>query len=376
MSSRPVVPPITLSSTFAFDSNEALARAIEQGSPDIYSRLDNPTVRAVEEEIARLEGAERAVLVSSGVAAVHLALLAAVGDGAGPLVVQSEVYGGTHELVTSLRWPVPVRRVALDDLLDVAATLPSGAVLHIETPTNPQLRLIDIAALRAACGDRVTIVVDATFASPSLRQPLREGADLVLHSVTKAMGGHHDVIAGVVSGDGAVIQEVWRWRKILGPTLDPAAAYRVWRGLQTLDLRVERHSATAAAIALRLARHPAVRVVNHPTLPSHPDHALLGRVHRDALGGGVLSFEVDSAASAAAICDRLEHIVIAASLGGVHTLIAWPAGVTHANVPEEEQAAAGVVPGLLRLAVGLEDVERIWDDLAQALEGAGPRAGR
>ena len=190
------------------------------------------------------------------------------------------------------------------------------------------------------------------------------------------MGGHHDVLAGVVSGDGALIQEVWRWRKILGPTLDPAAAYRVWRGLQTLDLRVERHCATAAELARRLEQHPAVRVVNHPTLPSHPDHALLSRVHRDGLGGGVLSFEVGSAAAAAAVCDRLEHIVIAASLGGVHTLIAWPAGVTHANVPEEEQAAAGVVPGLLRLAVGLEDVELTWGDLVQALEAAEPRGGR
>jgi cystathionine beta-lyase/cystathionine gamma-synthase len=368
MPSSPVVPPITLSSTFAFDSNAQLSRAIQEHTPHVYSRLDNPTVQAVEAEIAALEGAERSLLVGSGVAAVHLALVAALGAGPGPLVVQHEVYGGTHELVEAVRWPVPVRRVALDRLIEVGGDLEPGAVLYLETPTNPLVRLIDIAAVRAACGPGVTIIVDGTFASPTLRQPLREGADLVLHSVTKAMGGHHDVVAGVVSGDGALMQEAWRWRKILGPTLDPAAAYRVWRGLQTLSLRVERHSATAHELARRLEAHAAVVAVHTPALPSHPDHALLQTVHRGGLAGGVLSFELATASAAARVVDRLRHIAVAASLGGVHTLIAWPAGVTHANVSDEDQRAAGVRPGLLRLAVGLEDIDGIWADLAQALD--------
>jgi len=368
MSARPLVPPIDLSSTYAFDRNQEFADAVADKSDLLYARWGSPTVDATEQVIAQLEGAERSVLVSSGMAAIHVALLAALGDGVGPLVVQAEVYGGTHELVESVRWPagVEVRRVGVDDLLAAVAGLPAGAVVYLETPTNPLIRLVDIAAVRAAAGPDVHIVVDATFASPSLRRPLADGADLVLHSATKAMGGHHDVIAGVVSGDGPLIREVWRWRKILGPCMDAAAAYRLWRGLQTLDLRVERQSRTAAALAARLEAHPAVRAVHHPSLPSHPDHALLTRRHRDGLGGGALSFEVADE-RAARVVDALQHVAIGASLGGVHTLIAWPAGTTHANVSPAEQRAAGLEPGLLRLAVGLEDVEAVWADLSQAL---------
>lgn len=377
MSARPLVPPIDLSSTYAFDSNQEFADAITNNSDRLYARLGSPTVDAVEQAIARLEGAERSVLVSSGMAAVHLALLAALGDGVGPLVVQAQVYGGTHELVTKVRWPegVQVRRVGVDELVDAVAGLPPGAVVYLETPTNPLIRLVDIAAVRAAAGPDVRIVVDGTFASPSLRQPLAEGADLVLHSATKAMGGHHDVIAGVVSGRRPLTDAVWSWRKILGPCIDAAAAYRLWRGLQTLDLRVERQSRTAAALAARLEEHGAVRAVHHPSLASHPDHGLVGRLHRDGLGGGALSFELEDGAAAARVVDRLKHIAIAASLGGVHTLVAWPAGTTHANVAPEVQRAAGLEPGLLRLAVGLEDVETVWADLAQAL-GQAPTVGR
>ena len=368
MPSRPVVPPIDLASTFAFDSNAELAAAVQDGKDHLYARWSSPTVDVVEQAIAELEGAERSLLVASGMAAIHVALLAAVGEGPGTLLVQQEVYGGTHELVKSVRWPtgVEVVRASLNDLPGAAAEVKQG-VIYLETPTNPLVRVVDIAAVRAACGPDVCIVVDATFGSPSLRRPLSEGADLVLHSVTKAMGGHHDVVGGVVSGGGELMDAVWRWRKILGPTLDPAAAYRVWRGLQTLDLRVERQSRTASELARRLREHPLVEAVHHPSLPGHPDAALVRATHREGFGGGVLSFEVSTGAEAAEVVDGCRHILIAASLGGVHTLITWPAGVTHANVPEAEQRAAGVSPGLLRLAVGLEDVELLWSDLTEAL---------
>ena len=368
MPSRPVVPSIDLASTFAFDTNAELASAVQDGKNHLYARWSSPTVDAVERAIAELEGAERSLLVASGMAGIHLALLAAVGEGPGTLLVQQEVYGGTHELVQSVRWPanVHVARASLDDLQEAAARLKRG-VIYLETPTNPLVRVVDITAIRAACGPDVRIVVDATFGSPSLRRPLSEGADLVLHSVTKAMGGHHDVVGGVVSGSGALMDAVWRWRKILGPTMDPAAAYRVWRGLQTLDLRVERQSRTASEIARRLRAHPLVEAVHYPSLRGHPDAALLRATHREGFGGGVLSFELGTGAEAAEVVDRCRHILVAASLGGVHTLLTWPAGVTHANVPEAEQRAAGVSPGLLRLAVGLEDVELLWSDLAEAL---------
>lgn len=369
MGSRPVVPPIALASTFAFDTTVEMADAVRDKHPHLYTRWSNPTIDAAEHSIATMEGADRSVLVSSGMAAIHLALLAALGDGPGPIVALREVYGGTHELLESVRWPagVEIRRIGLRELSSIVDFLPPSAVLYLETPTNPLIRLIDVAAVRARATDGVRIVVDGTFASPHLNRLLDHGADLVVHSATKYLGGHHDLVAGVVSGFGDLIDAVWRWRKILGPCLDPAAAYRLWRGLQTLALRIERQSQTAAGLALFLDAHPRVLAVYHPSLPSHPDHALLGKLHRDGLGGGVVAFEVAGALDASNIIDALETVAIAPSLGGVHTLISWPAGVTHANVSEEDQQRAGIGAGLLRVAVGLEDLADLQADFAQAL---------
>ncbi len=369
MASRPVVPPITLSSTFAFDTTVEMADAVRDKHPHLYSRWSNPTVDAVEAEIARMERADRSILCSSGMAAVHLALLAALGDGPGPIVALREIYGGTHELLNAMRWPagVKVRHIGLADLMHEAEFLAPTAVLYLETPTNPLLRVVDVAAVRRRTPGGVRIVVDGTFGSPYLCRLLDHGADLVLHSATKYLGGHHDLVAGVVSGFEPLMGQVCRWRTLLGPTLDPAAAYRLWRGLQTLGLRMERQSRTAAELALFLSDHAKVQAVHHPSLPGHPDHGVCERLHRDGLGGGVLSFEVDSALDAARMVDRLEHIAVAPSLGGVHSLITWPAGVTHANVSEQEQRKAGILPGLLRLAVGVEDVAELRADLDQAL---------
>lgn len=369
MASRPAVPPVTLSSTFVFDTTVEMADAVRDKQPHLYSRWSNPTVEAAEEAIARLEHADRAVLCSSGMAAVHLALLAALGDGIGPIVALREVYGGTHELLNTVRWPagVKVRQIGLADLMHEAEFLAPTAVLYLETPTNPLLRLVDVAAVRARATPGVRIVVDGTFGSPHLAQLLDRGADLVLHSATKYLGGHHDLVAGVVSGFDPLIGAVWRWRKILGPTLEPAAAYRLWRGLQTLALRVERQSQSAAALAAFLSTHDQVTVVHHPSLPSHPDHRALATLHRDGLGGGVLAFEVSGAVEAARIADRLQTVAVGPSLGGVHSLITWPAGVTHANVSEKDQLRAGIRPGLLRLAVGIEDLDVLRADLEQAL---------
>jgi cystathionine beta-lyase/cystathionine gamma-synthase len=369
--SRPAVPPVVLSSTFSFPDAAAMAEAIREKDRPLYTRWSNPTVEAFEADVAALEGAERCLATASGVSAIHVALLAALGDGQGPLAVQNEVYGGTHELLTTLRWPVPIVRFGLADAVDVARSLPPGAVLHTELPTNPLVRLIDLPALRAAA-PHATIVVDATFASPHLVQPLSLGADLVVHSATKYLGGHHDVVAGVVSGGGERLKRAWHLRKVLGPTLDPAAAYRLWRGLRTLELRIERQSRSAALIARRLQEHPAVRAVHHPSLPDHPDHALALATFRGGLCGGVLSFELADSAAAAALIDRLERFEIAASLGGVASLVTWPAGVTHVQLDRAEREAAGIADGLLRLAIGIEDPEALWADLAAALPAPTP----
>ena len=373
--SRPIRPPVVRASTFVFADAAAMDRAVSHRDAPLYTRWANPTISAVEARIAAMEGAERAVLLSSGMAAVHLAWLAAL-EGGGPLIVQEAVYGGTEELLRALPWP-GVRRVGLAELHAVAAAAPAGAVVHLEVPTNPHGRLVDLAALRAAA-PQVIIVVDATFASPVLLRPVELGADLVLHSATKYLGGHHDLVAGVVSGGGALIEAVWRWRKVLGPCIDPDAADRLDRGLDTLSLRVMAQARSAKTLAARLAASPSVRAVHHASLPDHPDHALAAATLPEGLPGGVLSFEVADAAEAASLMNALQVILIGASLGGTHSLITRPAGVTHANVSEAARAATGIGGGLLRLSVGLEPVDHLWADLRAGLTaaaGAGRRDG-
>ncbi len=359
---KPLSPPIHLASTWRFEDAESLTASLTDRSIPLYARWSNPTVDAVEAEIAQLEGAEASLLVGSGMAAVHLALHTAT-RGATAILAQRDVYGGTDELLRALDWPAPVARAGVDEVVEAAADLPSGAVVYAELPTNPTARLVDLDALRAATD--ATIVVDATFASPALLRPIADhGVDVVLHSASKYMGGHHDLIGGVVSGSKAWIDEAWTWRKLFGPTLDPSAAWRIHRGLQTLTLRVERASASAAAVAAHLDAHHAVAKVHHPSLPDHPDHALCGRL-MGGRGGGVLSFVLASG-DAAPFLDALQSIAVGVSLGGTHTLATTP-DLTHARVPLEDRLAAGLVPGLVRLSVGLEDVEALLADLDQAL---------
>lgn len=364
--SDPAVPPLVLSSTFTFESAQDMAAAVRREAGHLYTRWDNPTVQALEDDVAAREGAERCLATGSGVSAIHLAFLAALGDGPGPLAVQNEVYGGTHELLTTLRWPVEIVRFGLEDAVEVAKSLPLSAAMHLEVPSNPLVRVPDLAAVCDAT--EAAVIVDATFASPSLLKPLAHGAQLVVHSATKYLAGHHDVVAGVLSGNGDLIERAWHLRKVLGPTLDPAAAYRVWRGLRTLDLRIQQQSRSAAVLAERLERHGAVRRVHHPSMLTHPDHDRARTLFRDGFCGGVLAFEVRDAAVAGAVMDRVERFAIGASLGGVESLITWPAGVTHVQLSPQERDEAGIADGLLRLALGIEDVELLWSDLEQALD--------
>ncbi|MDP6942852.1 MAG: aminotransferase class I/II-fold pyridoxal phosphate-dependent enzyme [Myxococcota bacterium] len=387
--SKPIVPPIVLSSTFEFPTAESMIDAAVRPCTDhLYTRWSNPTLAQVEQRVAELEGAEQALLTASGMSAIHVALMAALdvgsgrtanggqtGSGAegetGVLLVQRETYGATHELVEHVLSPlgIEVRRANVDAMADAAGSLPPRSVIYVELPTNPLIRLVDVSAVRRQAPEDACIIVDATFATPINVRVLDLGADLSVHSATKYLGGHHDLIAGVVSGNGPLIARAWRMRKLFGPVLDPAAAYRLWRGLETLALRVERQNASAADLARRLSNHPRVERVHHPTLEAHPDHALSRRMMRGC--GGVLSFEVAGGApGAAAVANATGHIARAASLGGVSTLVTWPSGVTHVGLSPDERAASGVGPGLLRLAVGIEPVETLWEDLAQALEEA------
>jgi cystathionine beta-lyase/cystathionine gamma-synthase len=365
--------PIYQTTTYRFDSAAAAAAYLD--APDgkwLYSRLENPTVIAAERKVALLEGAEQAVAFASGMAAVHAALIAhlAAGD---TLLVADTIYGQTTRLARTIlaRFGVRVVEVPLAKLAEAAAAAPEGTrALLFETPTNPTLRVVDVPAVAEACRRRgILSMVDATFATPVNLRPATLGIDLVIQSATKYLNGHCDHLAGVVSGNKAVLAPVLEVRRTAGGTMDPAVAYDLIRGLKTLEVRVERQNATALRLAQALERHPRVARVHYPLLASHPDQALARRLLRG--GGGVLSISVKGGYQPCArVHDALGLVARASSLGGVESLASIPVISSHRNASEEELARQGIDRGLLRVSVGLEDADDLLADLTQALERA------
>jgi cystathionine beta-lyase/cystathionine gamma-synthase len=360
--------PIYETTTFVFE-NAAAVRAYAEGRSDryLYSRYSNPTVVAVEQTLAALEGAEEALLFSSGQAATATALLALLESG-DEVVCSAAIYGGTLHLLEDVlaRFGVRARFVSLDELSAGAVFSDATRLVWFESPNNPTLRCVDIAAVAAACRARgVLSVIDNTFASPINQQPVALGVDLVMHSATKYLNGHADVTAGVLAGSATLIDRVLRTRKILGTVLDPAAAYALGRGLKTLAVRLERHNASALAVAQWLERDARVASVFHPGLASHPDHDLARR----QMGGygGMICVDLGSYDRAAAFFDRLSVINRAASLGGVESLCSLPVLTSHWGLSEAELGRAGVTPGMARLSIGLEDLDDLIADLDQAL---------
>jgi cystathionine beta-lyase/cystathionine gamma-synthase len=361
--------PIYETTTFVFE-NAAAVRAHAEGTSDkyLYSRYSNPTVAAVERTLAGLEAAEAALAFSSGQAATATALLALL-DSGDEVVCSAAIYGGTLHLLEDVlaRFGVRTRFAPLDELAR-PETLFSDAtrLVWFESPNNPTLRCVDIAAVAAACRARgVLSAIDNTFATPINQQPIVQGVDLVMHSATKYLNGHADVTAGALAGSAASIERILRTRKMLGTVLDPAAAYALGRGLKTLAVRMERHNASALAVAQWLDRDPRVTAVYHPGLPSHPDHALARR----QMGGfgGMICVDLGSYERAAAFFDRLSLVNRAASLGGVESLCSLPVLTSHWALSDEALARAGVTPGMARLSIGLEDVDDLIADLDQAL---------
>ncbi|MGC5290870.1 trans-sulfuration enzyme family protein [Micromonospora sp. DT231] len=360
------VPPIDLSTTNPLPSVDDGGAAYEQLATGgtlpseggaVYQRLWNPTVARFESALAELEGTAQAVAFASGMAALTATLLAAARDDRRHVVAVRPLYGGTdHVLATGLlgttvTWARP------DEV--AAAIRPDTALVIAETPANPTLDLVDIAALAAAAGD-VPLLVDNTVATPVLQQPARHGATLVLHSATKSIGGHGDVLAGVVACDDTWAVRLRQVRAVTGAILHPLGGYLLHRGLQTLPLRVRAQQATAEKLAGWLAGRPAVHRVHHPS--AHDPAALVGRQMSGP--GSLLAFEVRGGApAAAAVAGACQLITHAVSLGGVDTLIQHPASLTHRPVDGDAKPAAG----LLRLSVGLEDPEDLRADLAQAL---------
>jgi cystathionine gamma-synthase len=360
-----IVPPLHLSTNYSFDG-------LGGKRPYDYSRSGNPTRDLLGQALAELELGAGAVITASGMAAVALALeLVPAG---GLVLAAHDCYGGTWRLLDA--WAKKGRfRLAFVDLTDRVA-LAEGlarkpALVWVETPSNPLLRITDIRHVaQAAHAVGALLVVDNTFLSPALQQPLALGADVVVHSTTKYINGHSDVVGGaVVARDAAVAEQLKWWGNCLGLTGAPFDSFLTLRGLRTLAVRLRQHQENALRIAEYLALHPAVRTVYYPGLPGHTGHALAARQQQGF--GAMLSFELDGdEANVAAFVDGLKFFSLAESLGGVESLIAHPASMTHAAMAPEARRTAGIADTLLRVSVGIEDGDDLLLDLARALDRA------
>lgn len=366
--------PLYQTSTFVFSSAEqGAARFAGQEPGYVYTRLGNPTQASLEEKVADLEGAEAGLAFGSGMAAVSAVVMALVKAG-DHILFGDAIYGCTYDFLVDImsRYNVEATPVDLSRLDQVEAAIrPNTRVLIFETPANPTMKLADIAALSRLAHTRgITVVVDNTFMSPYLQRPLELGADVVVHSATKYIGGHGDVIAGIAVGTRGFIDEVrMTTLKNVGGVISPFDAWLLLRGLKTLHIRMERHSANAMQVARFLEQHPLVERVYYPGLDSCPHHELAKR-QMDGFGG-VLSFEVKGGLDAGRrLMNAVRLCHVAVSLGDADTLIQHPASMTHAVVPAEARLAAGITDGLVRLSVGLEDPSDLIADLEQALQAA------
>ena len=333
-----------------------------------YARTQNPTRAALEQNVAAIEGGAAAFAFASGMAAIDaITTLLASGD---HVVVTDNTYGGTFRLFDKVlrKYGLEFTYVDTSDLALVEGAMrPATKMIFVETPTNPVMRLTDIAAVAAlARRHGARLVVDNTFASPAVQRPIPLGADLVVHSTTKYLNGHSDSVGGVVI---ATREEDVTWlgfiQNAAGAILSPFDAWLVLRGTKTLTVRMAQHNANGLALSEYLASHPKVTHVFYPGLPSHPQHALAKRQMRGF--GGMLTFDAGTFEAARDVCNRVKLMALAESLGGVETLISHPASMTHASVPPERRQAIGLTDSMVRISAGIEDVQDLIDDIRQAL---------
>jgi methionine-gamma-lyase len=364
-----VVTGICRSSTFTFSSTAEMKRWAEgKSNAYIYTRYGNPTLTVAEEKIAALEGAEAGVVTSSGMAAISHALLGVLKQG-DELISTAQLYGGTYRLMRDV-FPdmgITVRHVATTlEGIEALAT-PRSKVLYVETPTNPTLRLVNLEkAVAFAKKHNLVSIIDNTFATPVLQKPLALGFDIVVHSATKYLGGHSDIIAGAAAGSRKWMDRIRHMVIYLGGSMDPGAAFLLIRGMKTMGVRLERQCKNAMAVAQFLERHPKVARVHYPGLQSHPDHALAKKQMKGF--GSMLAFDLKGGLPAARkFCDRVQLFLLAASLGGVESLVVLPAYSSHYRMSLRELELAGVTPGTVRVSVGLEDSADLIADLKQAL---------
>jgi cystathionine gamma-synthase len=363
--------PICQTSTFTFQNTAELIAYQEgrYGSYE-YGRYGNPTTRACEEKIRILEGAEDCLVSASGMNSATTMLLALVPAG-GHIVTTTDCYRRTRQFIQTVLPKMGISATVIDpaDLAALERALVDRpcSVFFSESPTNPYLRCVDVPTIKALCAPSGCVVcIDSTFATPINQRALALGSDLVLHSGTKYMAGHNDVLAGVLAGRSELVQAIRSMHNVLGGVIDPHAAYLLLRGLKTLDLRVQRHNATALRLAAALEAHPAVARVHYPGLPSHPDHAIAAAQMSGF--GGVVSFEVEGDLWATAkLIDSVKLPYIAPSLGGVESLIEQPTVVSYWDQGPEMRAKLGIKDNLVRFSCGIESYDDVWADFKQAL---------
>jgi len=365
----PVGTSIARTANFTFASTEEMKRWAEGKSPAyIYTRYGNPTLATAEQKIAALEGAEAAVVAASGTAAISAALLCMLQAG-DEVIATRQLYGGSYRLLRDIfpRFGIGVRLVEADLVGIEKLVGPRTKALYVETPTNPTVRLVDLNKAVAFAQEWGLIsIVDNTFATPVLQKPLLMGFNIVVHSASKYLSGHSDVIAGAAAGSKVLMDKVRANIIHIGGSMDPEAAFLLIRGLKTLEVRIERQCRTAMAVAKFLDKHPKVSRVHYPGLASHPDHKLARHQMRGY--GAMLAFDHKGGlAGARRFGDRIRVFLLAASLGGVESLAILPIYSSHYNMTLAELRAASVEPGTVRVSVGLEDPQDLIEDLRQAL---------
>jgi cystathionine gamma-synthase len=369
-----ITTPIIQSSTFVFKGSEDIRKYTQKEHFRYeYGRYGNPTQRAAEHKLAALEGAESAVLFASGMSAIINTLLAILKSG-DHMIITDDAYGKTLSFVKSWlpQWGIDTTIVKMGDYEAIKAAIrPETRVLFSESPTNPYLNIMDFSRIRAIKESHPGLIVvsDSTFATPINQRPLELGADIVIHSATKYLGGHNDILAGVVLGGDELVQTIIEFQKIMGGVIDPHCAYLLIRGLKTFAVRMERLNASGVEVARRLEANPRIRRCYYPGLESHPHHDV---AMREMTGfGSVVTFELDGDLDASnRLLDNLKLCYIGPSLGGCETLITHPATVTYYNNTREERYELGVLDNLFRLSVGLEDPNDIVTDIEQAMEQA------
>jgi methionine-gamma-lyase len=368
---RPVSVPIYQTSTFEVGSAQDLEDLLEFRVPGhSYTRYSNPTHAALEEALAELEGAEAAHITASGMAAIHGAIVSVIRPG-DEVLAPSAVYGGTYGLLNGVlaRLGIGSRFIRMGDPDEVAAAIgPKTRLVWLETISNPTTEMADIAAISTSAHEHgALVVVDNTFASPYLCNPLALGADLVVHSLTKYVGGHSDIMAGAIVGSADRVASAREVVVNAGGNAQPLEAFLALRGLRTLALRMDRHSASALAVARKLEQDPAFSAIHYPGLPAHAQAALAVRELRDGMAGGMMAVELAGGRRAAErFLERVRVAVHATSLAGAESLVSHPASSSHRQFSDADLAAAGLTPSMLRVSIGLEDAEDLIADFSQA----------